>query len=146
VVTNLPIRNGTIVEVGSEANSMGKRSQRRQKAILPLKITMTADGKTQLAHSVDISASGVRVISSTPLAVGTAISVEYKHRRALGTVQWCRSLRDRKFEHEIGLLLTNAGTAFWGVHMKLREVDREQDELEAIPYDQVAQLLNQKRT
>jgi hypothetical protein len=30
--------------------------------------------------------------------------------------------------------------------MKLREVDREQDDLEAIPYDQVAQLLNQKRT
>ncbi len=125
---------------------MGKRTQRRQKAILPLKLTLTAEGKSHLCHSVDISASGARVIAGAPLPVGTAISIEYKHRRALGTVQWCKSLRDRKFEHELGLLLSNAGTSFWGVHMKLREVDREKDELEAIPYDQVAQLLNQKRT
>jgi hypothetical protein len=125
---------------------MGKRTQRRQKAILPVRITLSEDGKTHLAHSVDISASGARIIASTPLPVGTAISVEYKHRRVLGTVQWCKSLRDRKFEHEIGLALTNAGTAFWGVQMKLKEVDREQDELETIPYERVAQLLNQKRT
>jgi|SRR6185369_1006426 hypothetical protein len=125
---------------------MGKRAQRRQKAILPLKVTVTAEGKTHLAHSVDISASGVRMIVSTPLPSGTAVSVEFKHRRATGTVQWCKSLRDRKFEHELGVALTNAGTAFWGVHMKLREVDREQDELEAIPYEHVSQLLNQKET
>jgi hypothetical protein len=125
---------------------MGKRTQRRQKAILPLKLTLTAEGKHHLCHSVDISASGARVIAGTPLPVGAAISIEYKHRRALGTVQWCKSLRDRKFEHELGLALSNAGTAFWGVHMKLREVDHEQDDLEAIPYDQVEQLLNQKRT
>jgi hypothetical protein len=126
--------------------SLGKRSQRRQKAILPLKIILTADGKSQLGHSVDISASGVRAIVGAPLAAGTAINLEFKHKRAAGTVVWCRSLKDRKFEHEVGVALTNAGTAFWGVHMKLREVDRERDELESIPYDQVAQLLKTKTT
>jgi hypothetical protein len=125
---------------------MGKRSQRRQKAILPLKITLTVEGKSHLAHSVDISASGARVIVSIPVAAGTAVSIEYKHRRVLGNVQWCRSLPQRKFEHELGLSLTNAGTAFWGVPMKLQEVDGERDELEAVPYDQVLHLLNQKRT
>lgn len=125
---------------------MGKRLQRRQKAILPLKIILTADGKPQLAHSVDISASGVRAIVNAPLSVGTAINIEFKHKRVAGTIVWCRSLKDRKFEHEVGVALTNAGTAFWGVHMKLREVDQERDELESIPYDQVSQLLKTKPT
>ncbi len=122
---------------------MGKRTQRRQKAILPLKVTVTAGGKTHLAHSVDISASGAKIIVNEPFPIGTAITLEFKHKKASGTVRWCRSLRDRKFEHELGVSLTNSGTSFWGVHMKLREVDREPDELEAIPYEQVAQLLNQ---
>lgn len=121
---------------------MGKRNQRRQKAILPLKITLNADGKGHLAHTLDISASGARLVLTTQVPVNTPVSLEFKRRRVSGVVVWCKPVKGSKFDHEIGLRLLDSGTSFWGVALPMKEYDVEPNELEPIPYEKVASMLS----
>jgi len=79
------------------------------------------------------------------LIAGTIISVEYKHRRTTGKVVWCKAVKGRKYDHELGLRLENAGTAFWGVNLPVREPDTDSMELNAIPFSKVMTLLSSKR-
>jgi hypothetical protein len=112
-----------------------KRKQRRQKAILPLKVFVGVGNSTYLGHTLDISASGARIVLAARIASGTAVSIEFKHRRVSGKVVWCKALLDSKYDHVIGVHLPNAGTSFWGIHLPMNEVDGRED-VAAMPLSQ----------
>jgi hypothetical protein len=119
------------------------RKQRRQKAILPLKVYVGVGNNTYLAHTLDISASGARLVLPVQIAPGTAISIEFKHRRANGTAIWCTGLRESKYDHVLGVELPNAGTSFWGIHFPMNEVDAP-EEVAAIPFSQFMESLSKQ--
>lgn len=120
-----------------------KRKQRRQRAILPLKLYVGVGNKTYLAHTLDISASGARLVLPVKIAPGTTVSIEFKHRRATGTAAWCTGLRESKYDHVVGVHLPNAGTSFWGIHLAMNEVDAP-EEAAAIPFSQFMESLSEQ--
>lgn len=95
---------------------------------------------TYLAHTLDISASGARLVLPVRIAPGTAVSIEFRHRRTTGTAIWCAGLRESKYDHVLGIHLPNAGTSFWGIHLAMNEVDAPEDAA-AIPFSQFMQSL-----
>lgn len=122
---------------------MRNRKQRRQKAILPLKVVVSVDGKNHLAHTLDISASGARIVLSERIVPGTSVTIEFRHRRAAGTAVWCKPLGESKYDHEIGIRLTNANSSFWGIHLSMNEPDAPEDKAE-IPFSEfISSLSNQ---
>jgi PilZ domain len=98
-----------------------KRNQRRMKAILPLKVTINADGQSYLGHTVEISTSGARTILPLSLDPGSELTLEYKHRRCKAKVVWSRLIEGRKSDHEIGLQLLNREVAFWMIDLAKQE-------------------------
>ncbi len=100
---------------------MSKRNQRRVKAVLPLRITATADGQHYLGHSIDISASGARLILPVSLDPGTEISLEYKHRRCKAMAVWTAPVGKREFQ--VGLRLLSRDQSFWLVDLAMQEDD-----------------------
>ena len=120
---------------------MRNRKQRRQKAILPLKVLVSVDGKNHLAHTLDISASGARIVLTNRIIPGTSITIEFKHRRAAGTAVWCKPLGDSKYDHEIGIRLNNANSNFWGIHLAMNEPDAPEHEA-AIPFSEFMNSLS----
>lgn len=93
---------------------MGTRREPRQRGILPVKIHMPSGSAALLAHTVDLSVRGVRVVVTVPVEVGTSVFVEYRHRRAQATVVWIHPIPDSKFEHEAGLQFVKPDPSFWG--------------------------------
>lgn len=117
------------------------RKQRRQKAILPLKVYVGVGNNTYLAHTLDISACGARLVLPVQIAPGTSISIEFRHRRTTGTAVWCTGLRESKYDHVLGVHLPTAGTSFWGIHLAMNEADAPEDEA-AIPFSQFMESLS----
>jgi hypothetical protein len=115
------------------------RKQRRRNAILPLKVMVIKGGAVHLAHTLDISASGVRLVVATQFAPGTQVFVEFKRRRAAGTVIWSKARKDSKYDHELGVQMRNAGSAFWGINLPLREAD--EGEGASIPFGELMKQL-----
>ncbi len=113
---------------------MRKRKQRRQKAVLPLKVVLLVDGKTLLGHTLDISASGARIILSEQIAPGASITIEFRHRRISGKAMWCRPRANCKYDHEVGIQLQKAGSSFWGIDLPLHEIDAP-EEPAVIPFN-----------
>ncbi len=122
---------------------MRKRTQRRQKAVLPLKISVTVEGKTHLAHTLDISASGARIVLAAKLSPGTSIGIDFRRRRATGTVVWCKPMSGSKYDHELGIHLPNADPSFWGVNLPMQEPDCP-EELAAIPFKEFMNSLSKQ--
>ncbi|HEU5404058.1 MAG TPA: PilZ domain-containing protein [Terriglobales bacterium] len=122
---------------------MRNRKQRRQKAILPLKLLVRSGNKTHLAHTLDISACGARVVIAEPIAPGTSLTIEFKHRRSSGTAVWCKPLRGSKFDHEMGIQLNTADAAFWGIHLPMREADTPRDS-KPIPFSDFINSLTER--
>ena len=104
---------------------MSKRKQRRVKAILPLKITLTGEGQRYLGHTVEISASGARTILPVGLEPGSVLVLECKHRRCRAVVVWSRAVEGCKSSHEHGLRLLNRELAFWMINLALQEEDTD---------------------
>ena len=122
------------------ANGTRNRKQRRQKAILPLKVFVGVGAKIFLGHTLDISASGARIVLSGSIPAGTPVSVEFRHRRTTGTAIWCTALRESKYDHVVGVQLPNAGTSFWGIHLPMNEVDATEEA--AIPFTQFMESIS----
>ena len=119
------------------------RKQRRQKAILPLKVFVGVGNSTHLGHTLDISASGARIVLAARVAPGTPVSIEFRHRRTTGTAIWCTALRESKYDHVLGVHLPTAGTSFWGIHLAMNEVDAPED-VAAIPFSQFMESLSKE--
>jgi hypothetical protein len=76
---------------------------------------------------------------------GTSVTLEFKHRRVAARVAWCRPVKDRAFDHEVGLELANSGTNFWGIELPLCEIDEEPLEAGSMPFEKVMTLIGTKR-
>lgn len=104
---------------------MSKRKQRRVKAILPLKITVTGGGQSYLGHTVEVSASGARTILPVGLEPGSALVLEVKHRRCRAVVVWSKAVEGSKNDHEHGLRLLSREQAFWLINLAMQEEDTD---------------------
>ncbi len=96
---------------------MGEQFAPRLTAILPLKVTVGADAQTHFIHTLDISASGARVIMPMALDPGSDLLLEYKQSRSRAIVVWTKPAKKSKRDFELGLKLLNAGPHFWLVEL-----------------------------
>jgi hypothetical protein len=90
---------------------MGKSP--RLNAILPLKVLVGTDTQTHFVHTVDISASGVRIMMPLALDPGLDIVLEYKKNRAKAVVVWSKPMSKTSRDHVIGMRLLDDGQRFW---------------------------------
>ena len=83
-----------------------QRRRKRVKAVLPVRLVGTdSTGRNycELAHTLDISDSGVRLGAiRTPLKVGSRLVLQYRQHKAEFRVIWIVQLKQLK-EHQIGL-------------------------------------------
>jgi hypothetical protein len=89
----------------------------RLNAILPLKIMVGTDAQTHFATTLDISASGARVILPLALDPGCGMVLEYKKNRVRAVVVWSRPMRRGSRDHQIGMRLLDDGQRFWLVEL-----------------------------
>ncbi len=89
----------------------------RLSAIVPLKITVGTETSTHFVHTLDISASGARVIMPFPLDPGANMILEYKKNRAKAVVVWSRPMSPGSRDHVVGMRLLDDGQRFWLVEL-----------------------------
>jgi hypothetical protein len=89
----------------------------RLNAILPLKVLVGNEKQIQLAHTVNISTSGVRVIMPMALDSGCNVVLEYQKNRARAVVVWSKPMGKSSREYEIGMRLLDDGQRFWLVNL-----------------------------
>jgi hypothetical protein len=86
------------------------RNRGRVKAVLPVRISgndASGDAYTELAHTLDITPSGVRLGSIyRQLEVGGVLTLQYKQYKAEFRVVWIKQRQGRK-EHHVGLEALN---------------------------------------
>lgn len=99
---------------------MGELGQPRLNAILPLKVTVSSDAQTHFVHTLDISASGARVIMPLALDPGSDLILEYKQNRMRAIVVWSKPMKKSVRDHQLGLRLLNDGRRFWLVELSPR--------------------------
>ena len=85
----------------------------RLAAILPLKLMIGSDQNTHFVHTLDISASGVRVILPFSLDRGRDVVIEYKQKRARAVVAWSKPMRQSATDYATGMHLLDDGQKFW---------------------------------
>src|SRR3954471_3939892 len=97
--------------------SMGQRRQKRLKTVLPvrLKCGNALQSDFVLAHTLDISHSGVRLAGITePITTGT-VELQYRHRMAEFEVLWvAKNGRD----HRVGLRALRPEKDVWGLSLE----------------------------
>ncbi|MDT8069128.1 MAG: PilZ domain-containing protein [Terriglobia bacterium] len=89
----------------------------RLAAILPLKITIGTEADTHFVHTMDISASGVKVVLPFNLDAGRDVVLEYKKKRARAVVVWSKPMRRNASDYAIGMQLLDDGQRFWLVDL-----------------------------
>lgn len=117
---------------------MANRSQRRHRAILPVKII--TNGNVLVGHTLDISAHGAKIVVLSDIPSGTEVKIDYKHRRVTADVVWCRPAAKRKYEYELGLRLRSAHVDFWGVVLSERDPDTAVDSAKDVPANVISML------
>ena len=96
---------------------MGELGKPRLSAILPLKITVASDAQIHFVHTLDISASGARVVMPLALDPGSDLILEYKQNRMKAIVVWSKPMKKSVRDHQLGLRLLNDGRRFWLVEL-----------------------------
>ncbi len=89
----------------------------RLAAILPLKLTLGSEANTHFVHTMDISASGVKVVLPFNLDRGRDVVLEYKKKRARAVVIWSKPMRRNSNDYAIGMQLLDDGQKFWLVDL-----------------------------
>ncbi len=92
----------------------------RLNAILPLKIMVGPEAQTHFATTLDISASGARVILPLAPDPGSDIVLEYKKNRVRAVVVWSRPMCRGSRDHQVGMRLLDDGQRFWLVELAPR--------------------------
>jgi hypothetical protein len=96
---------------------MGQRRQRRLKTVLPvrLKCSDAPQAVVVLAHTLDISHSGVRLAGITePITTGT-VELQYRHRQAQFEVLW---VAKNGKDHRVGLRALRPEKDVWGIALE----------------------------
>jgi hypothetical protein len=89
----------------------------RLAAILPLKLMIGSEDNTHLVHTLDISASGARVILPFSLDRGSDVVLEYRQKRVRAVVAWSKPMRRDSSDHAVGMHLLDDGQKFWLVDL-----------------------------
>jgi PilZ domain len=85
----------------------------RLAAILPLKLMIGSEADTHFVHTMDISASGVKVVLPFQLDRGRDVVLEYRQKRARAVVAWSKPMRRDASDYAIGMQLLDDGQKFW---------------------------------
>jgi hypothetical protein len=93
---------------------MNKRSAPRRKMVLPVKVAV--DKVTHLAHTVDITPTGARLVAyQTPLLPGMIIGLQRGSKKKEFRVQWVKQLSPNELQAGIECLQPQGN--FWGVDL-----------------------------
>ena len=96
------------------APTMNKSSAPRRKMVLPVKVTV--DKITHLAHTVDITPTGARLVAyQTPLLPGMIVGLQRGSKKRDFQVQWVRRLSPNELQAGIECLQPQGN--FWGVDL-----------------------------
>ena len=80
-----------------------KRKSLRRKMVLPVKVSV--DKVTHLAHTVDITSTGARLVAyQTPLQSGMIIGLQRGPKKAEFRVEWIKQLAPNELQAGIELL------------------------------------------
>jgi hypothetical protein len=91
--------------------------------VLPVKVSV--DKVTHLAHTIDITSTGARLVAyQTPLHPGMIISLQRRGKRAEFRVEWIKQLAPN--ELQAGIELLEAQNNFWGVDLS-GDIDAKKD-------------------
>jgi hypothetical protein len=93
---------------------LNKRKSPRTKMVLPVKVYV--DKVTHLAHTVDITASGARLVAyRTPLQPQMIISLQRGSKKKEFRVEWIKQLSPNELQAGIECLQPQGN--FWGVNL-----------------------------
>ena len=93
---------------------LNKRKLLRRKMVLPVKVSV--DKVTHLAHTVDITSTGARLVAyRAPLQSGTIIGLQRGSKKAQFRVEWVKPLSPN--ELQAGIELLEPQNNFWGVNL-----------------------------
>jgi hypothetical protein len=93
---------------------LNKRKSLRRKMVLPVKILV--DKVTHLAHTIDITSTGARLVAyQTPLQPRMIISLQHGAKRAKFRVKWIKQLAPNALQ--AGIELVEPYSNFWGVDL-----------------------------
>ena len=82
--------------------------------VLPVKISV--DKVTHLAHTVDITSTGARLVAyRAPLQSGTIIGLQRGSKKAQFRVEWVKPLSPN--ELQAGIELLEPQNNFWGINL-----------------------------
>jgi len=96
------------------APMLNKRKLLRRKMVLPVKVSV--DKVTHLAHTVDITSTGARLVAyRAPLQSGTIIGLQRGSKKAQFRVEWVKPLSSN--ELQAGIELLEPQNNFWGVNL-----------------------------
>ena len=96
------------------APMLNKRKLLRRKMVLPVKVSV--DKVTHLAHTVDITSTGARLVAyRAPLQSGTIIGLQRGSKKARFRVEWVKPLSPN--ELQAGIELLEPQNNFWGVNL-----------------------------
>jgi hypothetical protein len=102
---------------------LNKRKSPRRKMVLPVKVTV--DKITHLAHTVDITPSGARLVAyRTPLQVGMIVSLQRGPNKLKFRVEWIKQLSPN--ELQAGIEALEPQDNFWGVNLS-GDIDAKKD-------------------
>ena len=91
---------------------LNKRKSLRRKMVLPVKILV--DKVTHLAHTLDITSTGARLVAyQTPLQPRMIISLQHGAKRAKFRVEWIKQLAPNAIQ--AGVELVEPHSHFWGL-------------------------------
>jgi len=96
------------------APMLNKRKLLRRKMVLPVKVSV--DKVTHLAHTVDITSTGARLVAyRAPLQSGTIIGLQRGSKKAQFRVEWVKPLSPN--ELQAGIELLEPQNNFWGINL-----------------------------
>jgi hypothetical protein len=102
---------------------LNKRKLLRRKMVLPVKVSV--DKVTHLAHTLDITSTGARLVAyQTPLQSGMIIGLQRGAKKAKFRVEWIKQLAPNELQAGIELLKPQSN--FWGVDLS-DDVDTKKD-------------------
>jgi len=97
--------------------STGRRSRKRVKVVVPVKVFVGNDqenGELHLAHTLDVNSGGVRLGGlRLSFRVGEVISIQRGHKRGRFRVLWVREMQ--RGENQVGLESLEPNRDIWSL-------------------------------
>lgn len=91
-----------------------RRRSRRTKSVVPVRLRITGDQESHLAHTLNATNSGVRLGGYRgEIKVGDEFVIQYRHAHARFRVIWIAAL-DEASEKQVGAECLEPGKHLWG--------------------------------